>query len=162
MAEQERARGSGGTNNRWVVSQVSDIARFFRVSLTTITNWRNATPPMPGVDGRWDLSEIAEWRRLQDRSGNVKSQERIDLETRELAAEVSMKETKDKKLKGLLVDRAAAKAAVANILNEARVQLEAVPGIIGSSVPPDIRQEVIHELSQQISLILKKMATKAE
>ena len=118
---------------------------------------------MPGSEGRWDLQEITRWRcdRLKANAGNVKTQERIDLETRQLAAEVSMKETKDAKLKGQLVDRRAAKAALAAILNEARVQLEAIPERCGASIPPEMRADIIEELRQQVALILRKMANKA-
>lgn len=153
--------GSGGKSKRWIVETLADVAKFFRVSNTTIQNWKQQSVGMPGVDGAYDLSEICEWRRSLDREATSKTQEQRDLELRELAAEVASKELKLRKNRGELISRDASKAATASILNEARVQLEAIPSILGASIPPDLRSDLVHELEQQIKLICRKMASKA-
>lgn len=163
IAEQEQQRGSGGTSSRWVVSSLGEVAQLVGVELQTVKEWRTGADKMPGTEGRWDIIQIFRWRceRLKANAGNVKTQEQRDLELRELAAEVASKELKLRKARGELISRDASKAATASILNEARVQLEAIPSILGASIPPDLRSDLVHELEQQIKLICRKMASKA-
>lgn len=133
------------------------------MELVSVREWRTGPTPMPGDPGAWDLKAIARWRcdRLK---GNVnqKSKELVELEIREKQADVQKKELGVRKQRGDLVSRIAVKGELANVLNEARLQLEAVPGVIASRVPTELRDQMREEWEQQIAIILRTMSSKAE
>ena len=149
--------------SRWFVPMLADIAELFGVEVQTVREWRTGPQPMPGSEGRWNIKDIVQWRcdRLKANS-SVKSREVVELELREKQADVAKKELIVRQKRGDLISRTAAKAKVFEILNDARCQLEAIPGIVGARVDPDHRDELVNEWEQQISLILRTMAAKAE
>lgn len=160
VAELERAYGIG---SRWVVTSLGDVAAFLGVELQTVKEWRVGPVRMPGEEGCWDLSAITQWRceRLKANAVNAKSVEQIELANRLSAAEVGLKELRLAQARGELVGRDEAIAKLWDMYNQCRVQLEAIPGIIGGVIPPEIRADVVHEIEQQIRLICRQMASQA-
>lgn len=148
--------------SRWVVETLGEVAEFFGVELVTVREWRTGPTPMPGEPGAYDIKAATRWR-CEKLKGNInqKSKEMVELEIREKQADVQKKELNVRKQRGDLVSRTAIKAAVSGLLNDARLQLEAIPGVVAAHVPPDMRNLIRQEWEQQISLILRGFAGKA-
>lgn len=164
LAEREQSLGSGVRSNPWVVPTLGDVAQFLGVQLPTVWGWRSGANPMPGEEGNWNLSEITQWRcdRLKALGANAKSPEDKEIETaisredlikRRLANQLKAKE---------LVMRVAAAAKVAEMFNEARMGMEALPELLGPMLPPELRTELTIKVAQAIKLHLRKMAQKAK
>lgn len=163
IAEAEKLKGSGVSPARWTVETLGEVAAFFGVEGQTVREWRSGANPMPGDQGQWDLSDITRWRcdRLKALGANAKSPEekeieiaisREDLIKRRLANQLKAKE---------LVMRVAAAARVAEMFNEARMGMEALPELLGPMLPPELRTELTIKVAQAIKLHLRKMAQKA-
>lgn len=163
LRAEHEAREAAAVDLRRVVGTLGEVAAVLGVELGTVRDWRTGANPMPGDEGRYDLVEVLLWRcdRLKANAGNVKSPEVRELELRQLAADVGMRELKTRKARGELVSRMVAKAATAGILNDVRVQLEAIPELIGACVPPEMRDMVVRECRQQVELICQHMSNKA-
>jgi hypothetical protein len=149
--------------SRWVVETLGDVAEFFGVELVTVREWRTGPVPMPGDQGAWDLKAITRWRCERLKANvNAKPKEIQELEIREKQIDVAKKELILRQKQGDLVSRTAAKAKLFEIMNDARVQLEALPGAMGSRVDPKYRDDLTQSLEKQVRLILKAMQNKAE
>jgi hypothetical protein len=162
LLEREALAGTGGRVGHWCVMTLQEVADFFEMSLPSMWVWRSNG--MPGEEGCWDIRDIVRWDRDKRKvsSGQQKSPELIQLEIEEKTIDVGKKKLAFRLQRNQLVDRAAAKAMIAQILNETRVLIEAIPGKIGPSIPPEIRTDLTHEWTQQLALILTKMAQKGE
>lgn len=161
---EKESAGAGESVGKWTVKTLGEVAEFLGVELVTVRDWRTGPIPMPGKPGCYNLKEIVAWRcdRLKTSGGIQKPKEVLELELREKQIDVAKKELALRKSRGDLVSRAAAKAKVFEILNDARCQLEAVPGIVGAHVNPEFKDDLVNEWEQQIGLILRTMAGKAE
>jgi hypothetical protein len=142
-----------------------ELAAAAGVSVTTVKTWRG-TPGFPEpVAGPFSVWAVCKWRAERDQEYSSKISKDDDIEELErvnMALKNEALEIKNRKLKGDLVSRTVQKSKNAAMFNEVRVQLEAAPGFIGASVPPEIRADVVHELEQQVRLILRKLANKAK
>lgn len=164
IEEFERSKGSGATAARWIAATLGEVAEFFGVEAQTVREWRTGAKPMPGSEGTWDLSAIAQWRcnRLKSLGANAKSQEEIDLDMA-IKREDHKKRLLANQIKAKTVaDRATMIGKVAEMNNEARMLIEAIPDNLSPLLPPEIRSEGTAKIRQDIALILKKMAQKAE
>ncbi len=152
------------SESRWVVGSLGEVAAFFGCQLQTVKEWRVGPNRMPGDEGRWDLQEITLWRcdRLKATTGNTKTARQKELDEKQQEIRLQRDITKLRNEQGELISRVAAAAKVAEMLNEARVQIESIPSICGASVPPEMRADLVHEWEQQISLVLKKLAGRAK
>lgn len=166
MVAARDAAGSGATSavepapNRWTVSTLGEVADFLNVEAQTVREWRSGRNAMPGREGQWDLQEIVQWRcnRLKANAVNAKPAEILELERRELELDVAKKALAHQMKSGELVERTAVKATLADILNRARTDIEQIPSELGPSIPADLRSELVHQMTQKLGLILRKMS----
>lgn len=167
LAESEILAGTGepvgssaAGSNRWVVSTLSEVAEFFDLSIQSMWAWRSGANPMPGEEGHWDLREIVRWKleRAAKASVSQKSARVLELEERQLAADVEKRELAVSNARGELVLRTSVKATLADVLNRARTEIEAIPSELGPSIPADVRSELTHQITQKVRLILRKLS----
>lgn len=59
LAEQEARTAAVG---KWRARTLAEVAQFFGLAVQTVKQWRTESPPMPGGDGGYDLSEVVRWR----------------------------------------------------------------------------------------------------
>lgn len=146
--------------SRWLVATLGEVADFLGVEVQTVREWRTGRNAMPGDEGQWDLQEITQWRcnRLKANAGNVKPPEILELERKELELDVAKKDLAHRSKRGDLVERAAVKAQLAEVLNRVRTDVEAIPSELSPSIPSALRSELTHQMEQQIGSILRKMS----
>lgn len=170
VAEHELRQGSGATSapapskDRWIVPTLGDVAAFLGVEVSTIWGWRTGANKMPGDEGHWDLQAITRWRceRLGRLSANAKSPEQTEVEL-DILKEDRLKRQLANRLKAKeLVSREVVLAKVAEMFNEARMLIEAIPADVGPLMPPEIRNELTVKIGQMFALSLRKMAQKAK
>ena len=149
---------------RWIVASLGEVAEFLGVEVSTIWGWRGGANPMPGEQGNWDLQAITQWRceRLKANSNQTKSKDQAEVELAILRQDLLKKELANRMKAGELVARVAAAAKVAEMFNESRMGIEAIPELLGPMLPPEIRTEATIKIAQTIKLILRKMAQKSK
>jgi phage terminase Nu1 subunit (DNA packaging protein) len=146
--------------SRWMARTLGEVAEFFGMQLQTVKEWRTGPQPMPGEEGKWPLSEIAQWRDARMRPGM-----RSELDEKRQAAEVRLKEMQAKraelkyrKEQGELVERSAVASVLARICTEIRTRLEAIAPEVGTTAPPDLRREIVRDVANKVAMALRKLA----
>lgn len=115
---------------------------------------------MPGHTGEYDTRECLEWLRSPGNPWarvNGKDQTKDELEKRQLRVKCQRDELKLEKESGALVERKAVWSTVMQVFHRIRARFQAVPGELGSSIPPDQRAQVIATLKEKIVLILSEL-----
>ena len=146
--------------DEFVVETLTAVQRFFGVSRTSTKEWKNSGMPVRS-DGRYDLKEVFDWWLASERYTYAvtagASQSSDDLEHAKLAIEVDHKRLKYLRELNELVDRGAAKAAVAQMFHRVRARLLAAPEELASSLPAEIRSGYIEDAKHRVSLVLREM-----
>jgi len=147
---------------RWIVKNLGEVAAFLGVELPTVWGFRGGANPMPGSEGQWDVQAITQWRcdRLKALGANAKTPEQIEIENACKREDLLKKQIANRLKAKTLVDRDTAKSKLSEILNEARMLIEAIPAEIKPLLPPDVSDLVALKVEQAIRLTLKKMAQK--
>lgn len=147
---------------RWTVDSLKLVAGFFGVARETVSEW--VKKGMPGSEKEFRLDKIAQWLRVEiyPRTPAVGDSKKADLEIRKLRAETEMREIKTALQRGQLVERVAVLAANEEMFGTIRTRLEAIPEEVGSSVPPDLRQELVADWRNKVHLVLKELAAFAD
>lgn len=148
--------------DRWTVDSLKLVAGFFGVSRETVSDW--VKKGMPGAEKQFRLDKIAQWLRVEiyPRTPTVGNPEKAELEIRNLRAETEAREIKTALQRGQLVERIAVLAANEEMFGKIRTRLEAIPEEVGSSIPPDLRQELVADWRNKVHLVLKELAAFAE
>lgn len=142
-----------------------EVAEFFGVSPTAVQrDWRRQG--MPGENGRYPLNEIAKWKIQRERDQNrpkisdeQKSlRERLD-EAEVLKAEFDarLKELKVAEAEGRLIDKETAIAEIEEMFHRVRARLEQIPQELGTTIPPEIRADLIADMRHKLQLVLREM-----
>jgi hypothetical protein len=147
--------------DEFVYDTLTAVQRFFSVSRTATKEWKNADMPVR-EDGRYDLKAIFDWWLAGEKyqyavTAGASRRSPDDLETAKLEIEVDHKRLKYQRELGDLVQREAAKAAVAQMFHRVRARLMAAPEELASSLPADTRSGYIADAKHRISLILREM-----
>ena len=141
-----------------VVQTVVEVADFFSVSRQTVFEWKNKG--MPTLDDGYDLKEVLKWRDAWAAKQN--SEIETDIEREEYLKMKAERQTKQAKLAGY-VGKVIEKSIVITLLSSfaavVRSRLQAIPGELAASIPPEFRHDLMIELEQKISLILTEMAS---
>ena len=113
---------------------------------------------MPITEGAYSVDAALDWR---SRNISVPSthadDSKAELEKAKLRIEVQRGELKLRKEAGELVERAAFESKVLQMFHRVRSRLQAIPGEVGSSIPPESRAETIADLQHKIALVLTEM-----
>lgn len=144
---------------------MAEVAEFFGVSPTAVQrDWRRQG--MPGENGRYPLNEIAQWKIQRERDQNKPgiSAEQKSLKERYDLAEVikaefdaEIKRIKVEELEGRLIDKETAIAEVEEMFHRIRARLEQIPQELGTTIPPEIRADLIADMRYKIQLVLREM-----
>lgn len=151
-----------GRNAKTATKSGEILAQFAGVSRDTIKEWRKKPGFPVNENGETELWAFAVWRLRCD--GLIGSPDGQELNRRELAevrkieADAILKEAKAREQLGQLLDKPAVLAAIATLFHAVRARLEAIPGEIASSLPPQFRTDVTRDVAYKIELALREMA----
>jgi hypothetical protein len=140
-------------SSKWVASTLSEVAEFFGLSVQTVKQWRLESPPMPGGDGKYPLPEIVKWRHAKLSQSDAKTaKQQAEAELMQIAIE--QKRLDLAKDKGELFYRQDVELWASTALIEARETIMALPGMIASSAPPEIREFAREETDRTCRAVL--------
>lgn len=143
------------------VKGVPKLASVLRVGERTIHAWRNAGMPTRGR-GEFELGEVIEWARANVWTSKVNdsTEEGERLRAAELLkaeATAARAALRFRKEAGELIERAVAISLLCTQAAMVRTRLQAMPGEIASSFPPELRHDLMLELENKICLVLIDM-----
>ena len=155
-----------------IVKTIGEVARAFGVTLDTVKKgWRPSG--MPGKRGRWDLAEIARWKRLRNRDpGEPASASDIETLSRRRAAEARIKEAeadrreRENRVKaGDLLQRSEVERWATTVLVETREQVMQLPDRLANLAPPEIRNQLREEADRhcrELLMVLRRRLEKTQ
>lgn len=148
---------------------MAQVAEFFGVSPTAVQrDWRRRG--MPGSERHYPLDEIARWKIAQERERLTRPDpeqddlaERLELaEVLKAEADAKLKEYKVAEAEGRLIDKAEAIAEMEEMFNRVRARLEQIPQELGTTIPPEIRADLIADMKHKIQLVLRELEAWAD
>ena len=115
---------------------------------------------MPGAEGAWPLNLIAQWRIAKaERRGLAAGDENSQALLREkMRIDIERKQLELDEQKGLLGRKDEMLADVTEAFATVRTRLEAIPGEMASSLPPEIRDATLADWRGRIRVTLKELA----
>lgn len=158
IAEEKKRRAN---RDKWDVATLSDVAEFFGLSVQTVKQWRQESPPMPGSEGSWPLPAIVKWRmaRLtQSEIGN--EQKRVALELSRIEVEKKRLELDREKGELVYLDDVELWASVAMV--ETREMLMQLSQLIASSAPPEVKEFARAEADRRVREVLTMLARRLD
>lgn len=135
------------------VSTLAEVAEFFGLTVQAIHQWR-ANGEMPGCQGHWDLSAIAAWKVGKGREGSGLTEEQKLADIRLKTAQADAKELENAQTRGGLVDLGDVERWAAAALIELRETVMALPEMIATSAPPEIREFAREETDRHCRAVL--------
>jgi hypothetical protein len=149
------------------VRTLREVAAAFNTSYQTVRqSWR--ANRMPGVNGKWDLAEIAIWKRSRLRDPAQKGpaddtraiqRSRLEIELRCRQEDLAAKARENQRAQGDMVSRDDVNREVGEIFANIRHQLQRLPAILQPFFPVDQQIELAQETRNQINNILRTLAT---
>lgn len=140
----KQGRPSTRKSEKHIATTLSEVAEFFGMSLSGIYHWRTEAEPMPGGEGKYDLSEIAQWR-LNRTGGNGLREEKDRADIRLKTVQAQQKELDLEIQKGNLLERSAVELWASQVLIDTREMLMTLPETLATSTPPEIREFIRSE-----------------
>ncbi|HEY3965485.1 MAG TPA: hypothetical protein VGM05_13095 [Planctomycetaceae bacterium] len=155
----------------YVVTSAAEVASFARVSARTVATW--LARGMPGGSGRYDLRDVFEWVRVHvpvphsvakaagrpqlavdPPTGPTKD----DLEKDKLRIGNERLALRLARERGELINRAAAVAEVEQLFCAIAARLDSVPDEVGSSLPPDLRADIVADWKNKMNGVRRELA----
>lgn len=146
----------------YIVKTLGEVAEFFGVSNQTVNGWRADSDPMPGSANCWDLAAIAKWRTTKGRQGGGLSDELKAADIRLKTAQAKAKEIENAISEGVLLDRGDVERWAATALIETREMVMALPEMLATSSPPELREFVRSESDRHCRDVLTMLRRKLE
>jgi hypothetical protein len=148
-------------DSRWVVKTLSEVAEFFGLSVQTVKQWSQESPPMPGQRNRWSIKEIVRWRTdIRNGRSSSPSSKKIDddLKLVTLAQkQLDLAIQKNELIPLVDVERWAAVALI-----ETREMVMTLPEILATSSPPDSREFIRAESDRHCRSVLTMLRRRLE
>lgn len=141
---------------------VAEVAKFFGMSTAAVMAWRAEAEPMPGSPGNYNLSEIAQWRITKSGTGKGLSEDLKKAEIRLKTVTAQQKELDMEKEKGQLLDLASVELWASVALIETREMVMALPEMLATSSPPELREFVRSEADRHCRDVLTMLRRKLE
>lgn len=157
----KQGRPSTRKSEKHIATTLSEVAEFFGMSLSGVYHWRTEAEPMPGGEGKYDLSEIAQWR-LNRTGGNGLREEKDRADIRLKTVQAQQKELDLEIQKGNLIELPAVELWASVALIETREMIMTLPEILATSSPPELREFVRSETERQVTAVLTMLARKLE
>lgn len=126
---------------------------------------------MPGDNGCYPLDEIARWKIEQERARlrptvsdeDQSLRERLELaEVLKAEFDADLKRMKVAEAEDRLIDKETAIAEIEEMFHRIRARLEQIPQELGTTIPPEIRADLIADMRHKVSLVLREMEGWAE
>ena len=147
---------------RTIAGLVSELG----ITNTTYQDWRMQGCPDRESNG-YPVGKIFRWyreRQLEKMFGTVEDEEQKSLQARLELAEVlkaehdaALKAIKLAEAEGRLIDKETALAEIEEIFHRVRARLEQIPQEVGTTIPPEIRADLIADMRHKIQLVLREM-----
>jgi hypothetical protein len=147
--------------SRWIVKTLSDVAEFFGLSVQTVKQWSQESPPMPGQRNRWSIKEIVRWRTdIRNGRSSSPSSKKIDDDLKLVTLEqkqLDLAIQKNELIPLVDVERWAAVALI-----ETREMVMTLPDILATSSPPDSREFIRSESDRHCRSVLTMLRRRLE
>jgi len=130
---------------------LAEVAQFFGLQVQTVKQWRVEPVPLPGVPGKFNLSDAVKWyvAKANARAGSGLSEELKATEIRLKAAQAKQKELEIAQTEGGLVPLADVELWAATALIEAREMIMQLPEMLAASAPPELKNFVRSETDRR-------------
>ncbi len=145
-----------------VVRTQSEVASACGVSVACVRAWRMRDPPMPGESGSYDLDEIHAWRKkwIKPTKETTASEDRkrlLEGQARLTEAKANREERLDRKEEENIVELEDVERFISEFLNEARRQLQRIPGDFKQGYPVKLRATIQEDLQNRLDMYLRGM-----
>ena len=152
LAEQEARTAAVG---KWRARTLAEVAQFFGLAVQTVKQWRTESPPMPGGDGGYDLSEVVRWRlaKLQN-SGAMDAKRQAEVEAIKLVNERRTMENAQRR--GLLIEREEVERDMSLLWSRLAARLQGIGERVAGLVPQEIKATTKERVEQEIRVIQKE------
>lgn len=150
---------AGASQPRWCVTTLADVAAFFGIAVSTAKGW--SAEGMPSSAAGWPLDQICQWRiaRLTN-SDLVVEKKRAELEAIRLGNDAKRLDLAREK--GEMIPRDDVERWVATALIEARESVMALPEMLATSAPPELRDFVRSETDRHCRSVLTGLRRRLE
>lgn len=160
IAENETKNGKPAASGRWVVSTMAELAEAMGFATQTVYQWR-ADPTMPGELGAFSVPDVVQWRLAKAKGGDLAiAKKEQDLELGKV--ELESKRMELAKERGELLDSGDVERWAATALIEAREMVMALPEMLATSSPPELREFVRTEADRHCRDVLKALRRRLE
>lgn len=146
----------------YIVGTIAEVATFFGVTHSAVVKWQSATDPMPGSRGKFNLSDIAQWRQ---RGGGESSGIAEELKLAEIRLKTVQAQQKELDLKiqeGGLLELADVERWASICLIETREMVMTLPEILATSSPPELREFIRTETERHCRDVLAMLRRRLE
>jgi hypothetical protein len=140
-----------------IVRTLAQVADWFSLELQTVKQWRSSG--CPGIEGAYDVREIARWRMGKmrpDTKADPTEKNKLELEQLDLAN--SRLRIKLRKEAGELVSRQAAKSAIRQMFAKLKSQLEPLAELLAPLLPNELRADFRRDCGERVRILLQQIA----
>ena len=151
--------------NRWRCDSLKHVAEFFGVSLSTVKQWRQESPPMPGDETGYDLREVVAWRIAKQAASPLREEkQRQQIELGEIRKQQQQIELD--KLRGSLVPLADVEEWASRIMIQFRESMMQIPQAVAQLAPVRsqraIETQAEEYVSAALSILQQQLAERVE
>ena len=139
-----------------IVRTLAQVAEWFGMELQTVKQWRSSS--CPGVEGAYDLREIARWRIQRVKNERAEPTRKNELEQQQLELSNARLLLKLKKEAGELVSRIAAKSSIRQMFARLKSQLEPIPELLAPLLPNELRADFRRDCAERVRILLQQIS----
>ena len=158
LLQLEQSEYAGG---RWRCDSLQQVAEFFSVSLSTVKQWRQESPPMPGDETGYDLREVVAWRIAKQAASPLREEkQRQELEIGELRKQQQQIELD--KLRGELVALSDVEEWATHAIVQFREAVMQIPQAVAQFAPVKHRKAIEQNADEYCRAALSILRQKLE
>jgi len=147
--------------DRWRCDGLKQVAEFFSVSLSTVKQWRQESPPMPGDETGYDLREVVAWRIAKQAASPLREEkQRQELEIGELRKQQQQIELD--KLRGELVALSDVEEWATHAIVQFREAVMQIPQAVAQFAPVKHRKAIEQSADEYCRAALSILRQKME
>jgi phage terminase Nu1 subunit (DNA packaging protein) len=151
--------------NRWRCDSLKHVAEFFGVSLSTVKQWRQESPPMPGDETGYDLREVVAWRIAKQAASPLREEkQRQEIELGEIRKQQQQIELD--KLRGSLVPLADVEEWASRIMIQFRESMMQIPQAVAQLAPVRSQRAIETQAEEYVraalSILQQQLAEQVE
>ncbi len=147
--------------NRWRCDGLKHVAEFFGVSLSTVKQWRQESPPMPGDETGYDLREVVAWRIAKQAASPLREEkQRQEIELGEIRKQQQQIELD--KLRGALVALSDVEEWATHAVVQFREAVMQIPQAVAQFAPVKHRKSIEQSADEYCRAALSILRQKLE